>query len=409
MARRTLPLLTVLLATSTSLGAALADPLDEERLVPGIYPASPAPPPEPAHPPVDIDWSLGLKGSYTVSTEGTGFITTLTPGFSATRQGVRTDVVLDGGANLTRGSEGALGVTSANLTLGTTTRLDTNTTFIGTAGLRFGQELPGTLGLNAAIIEPPAMVSGSLGGSVARRFGQFNLGASGELERTVYGTTTRTDSGVTDNSSANVWEGDARLRLGLQATPIFEVFGEAGVGRDWFDHASATGTKPDAISTALRAGVAGNWNGVWSASASLGIGRHDFDDASLADITTRLYDASLTYSPDSTINLTGRLSTEITPTGADSAGTARVTHAINADASYTVNFWLRLRGSANWSHATTEGGGDTEVRNGIGAGADYKVNTRTAVSADYGYEHRDNSASGTTDSHTISLGVTVKR
>src|SRR5690606_271375 len=110
-----------------------------------------------------------------------------------------------------------------------------------------------------------------------------------------------------------------------------------------------------------------------------------------------------------TINVTGRLATEVTPIGADSVGTARVTHTLSASASYTVNSWLRLRSSANWSHATIEGSGDTEVRNGVGAGADYKVNTRTAVSADYGYEHRDNSASGTTDSHTISLGVTVKR
>lgn len=411
MARRILPLLTLLLAACTSVSAVLADPLADDRLAPGLYPAAPAPapPPEPAHLPIELDWSLGLKGGYTASTDGNGFVTTLTPAFTATHQGVRTDMVLGGEANLARGNDGTLGVTSANLALDASTRLDSDTILTGTAGLRFSQELPGTPGLNAAIIDPPANVAASIGGGVARRFGQFNLDLNANLERTIYGTTNRTDTGITDNSHQNVWEGDTSLRLGLQATPIIEVFGLASLGRDWFDGAPTGGARTDATSRALRAGLAGNWNGVWAASASLGVGQHDFDDPGLADITTQLYDASLTYSPASTLDLRASLSTEISPTGADTAGTARVTHTIAASASYTVNSWLRLRASADWSHSSLEGTGDTEHRHGIGAGADYRVNSRTAISADYDYGHRDNSATGSVDSHTLSLGVTVKR
>ena len=159
----------------------------------------------------------------------------------------------------------------------------------------------------------------------------------------------------------------------------------------------------------MRAGLAGQWNGLLSASASVGIGQQDFDNGNLSDITTRLYDASITYSPDTTLNLTAALATTVEPTGTDSTGTARVAHTATASLDYTVNSWLRLRASADWARSWLEGSTETEQRHGAGIGADYKVNAHTAVSADYGYAHRDNSASGVLESHTVSLGVTVRR
>lgn len=421
MTRRTWTLASLILAGSTLAGPVLAEPLiideaalDAERLAPGLYPSAPMPegfevPPEPSHPPVEIDWSIGLKGSFTSASDGNVFITTLNPAFSASHQGVRTDLKLDGSAVVARAGDGGMGVTSLDLDFGTETRLDRDTTVTGTASLGLSQDLPATPGLSPLITSPAAVVTGSLGGGLDRRFGQFNLGIKGSLERTLYGPTTRTDTGVTDNSSQNVWQADTSLRLGLQATPIFEVFGEASLGRDWFDSAPISGNKADATSRALRAGIAADWNGIWSASASVGIGHHDFDAAGLGDITTRLYDASLTYSPDSTINLKAALSTTVTPTGSDTAGTAKVAHVASADLDYTVNSWLRLRASADWGYSWLEGSSETERSHGLGAGADYKLNSHTAVSADYGYAHRDNSTSGVFDSHTVSLGVTVKR
>jgi hypothetical protein len=410
-----------MLASTALAGTALAEPLivdekalDAERLTPGLYPAAPmpdgfAPVAEPGQPPFALDWSIGLKGSYTNTTDGTGFVTTLNPAFTASRPGVRTDFELEGSADLTRANDGTLGVTGLDLSLDTTTRLDRDTTLTGTASLRLSKDLPGTPGSNPLVSLPPQLLTGAVGGGVDRRFGQFNLGLSGTLERTIYGPSTRTDTGVTDNSADNLWQGNATLRLGLQATPIFEVFGEASLGRDWFDHAGAGGVRADATSRALRAGIEADWNGIWSASAAFGVGQHNFDDAGLADITTRLYDASVTYSPDTTLSFTGALSTTVRPTGADTAGTARIAHEATASASYAVNSWLRLRASADWGRSLVEGTGETETSHGMGAGADYRINSRTAVSADYGYAHRDNSATGLFESHTVSLGVTLRR
>lgn len=421
MVRHKNTILKLVLASVALGGPVLAEPLiDDEialsndRLTPGLYPAAPMPegfevPAEPGHPPFEIDWSIGLKGSYIGATDDNIFVTTVTPAFSATHQGVRSDLKIDGSASLAKANDGSMGVTAFDLDLGAETLLDRDTKLTGLASLGFAQDLPATPGLNPLVTGPAAVVTGSLGGGAGRRFGQFNFGLNGTLARTIYGTTTRSDTGVTDNSSQNVWEGDATLRLGLQASPIIEVFGEASLGRDWFDQASAPGIRPDATSHALRAGIAGKWNSVWEASASLGVGQHDFDAAALGDITTRLYDASLTYTPNSTLNLTAALSTKVTPTGADTVGTARVAHVASADLGYTVNSWLRLRASGDWGYSWLEGTAETETSYGLGAGADYKLNSHTAVSADYGFAQRDNSVSGVFGSHTVSLGLNVKR
>lgn len=419
--RRQLTLLTVLLASSAPAGLALADPLgpdeaklDSERLTPGLYPAAPVPqafavPAEPGTPPVELDWSVGLKGSYTTSSAGDSFVTVLTPRVTATHQGVRTDLTATGSATLARQGDVSITASALSLDLDAQTRLDRDTTISGHAGLDLTQDLPGLPGSNPLVTTPPQVLTGAIDGAIERRFGRFNLGLEGSVARTLYGPTTRTDTGVTDNSSQNVWEGDTSLRLGLQATPILEVFGEASLGRDWFDHTPTGGVSSNATSRALRAGIAGDWNGVWSANASLGVGLHDFDNAGFNDITTRLYDASLTYTPDETLKLSATLETKVTPTGADTPGTARVAHVATADVDYTVNSWLRLRASADWGYSWLEGSNETERSHGLGAGADYKLNSHAIVSADYGYAHRDNSNSGVFDSHTVSLGVTIKR
>lgn len=422
MAGRDWTWMLVLAAGLLPSGAAWADPLgpetvklDHERLRPGLYPVAPgsAVDTEPAQLPFDLNWSIGLKGSYTSSsTEGGNFLTTLNPAITARHDGRHTDLMLEGSTEIARpwDEDGALGVTALRLGLSSETALGANTRLSGNAAIALDHPLPNSPGLDPLVEVPPRVVSGSAGLGLDRSFGRINLGVKANVERSVYGATTRSDSGVTDNSDRNVWQADASLRAGIQITPILEVFGEAALGRDIFDKASpGLGVRTDATSTALRGGIAGRWNGVVSASASIGLGRHDFDAAGLGDINTQLYDASLTYSPDATVNLTASLSTNIEPTGADASGTARVSHVAAAQLDYRVNSWLRLRASADWGLSVLEGNGETERRRGIGAGADYALNAHTALAADYAYSHRDNSNIGLLDTHTVSLGVTLRR
>lgn len=410
-------LVALTLGSAVATQPALADPIGpdadkfhDERLEPGIYPAAPA---EPAHSPFDLDWSVGLKGTYTSSSrDGGQFLTTLNPQFTAVHDGVRTDLTIDGSAELARtwDADDTIELPALRLGLSASTSLDRNTRLTGEAALTVNRQLASAPGLDPVMLDPPRVIEGSLGAGIERSFGRFNVSLDGDLSRTVHGDTLRADTGVTDNSHRNLWEADTSLRVGYQVTPIFEVFGVAGLGRDMFDDVTpGLGVAPDATSRTLRGGIAADWNGIVSATASVGVGEHDFDAAGYADVTTRLYDASVSYSPDPTVNVTGRLATEIAPAGADSSGTAQIEHVATASASYVVNSWLRLRASADWSRTLTEGTGETEVRSGAGAGADYVFNSRTALSADYGYSHVANSISGDYDVHRVSLGLTLKR
>ena len=367
-------------------------------------------PVEPGHPLFDIDWSVGLKGAYTHTNQGSSFVKTLTPEFTAVHDGLRADLRLNGGADLAQRSGGNIELSGLRLGISGTAPIDSVTNVTGNAALTLSQELPGLPGSSAQVIRPPRIVTGTLGAGIDRQFGRFNVGIAGEATRTIYGPSERVLTGITDNSDQNYWATEASLRVGYQMTPNFEVFGEGTIGRDLFDMPSASlMRRQDGTQRELRAGVTGNWNTVLSATASVGVGDYVFDDAALGSVTTRLYDASVTYRPDPTLGLTAGLSTTISPPGADAAGTAKIEHVAKASADYTVNSWLRLRASANWGLSLFEGSGETERRHGIGAGADYKVNDHTAISADYGFAHRDNSSSGVLDSHSVTLGVTLKR
>lgn len=393
----------------------VSDPtLANARLRPGVYPAQPVPPEFAVGPETSesapLDWSIGLRGTY-LNSNGTGsFITHLLPRFSYTHAGGIATIVVDGSADIAKtGGQNLPTLASGTLSISGSAPIDSATTASASANIGLTQDLPGTAGLSPAIITPPQVFTGGAEVGVTRQFGRFNLGLGAGVQRTSYGPTNRTDTGLTDNSEQNYWAASANLRLGYQITPILEVFGEGEVQRDIFDSPTASlGTYPNATNRSLRAGVAGQWNNIWSANASVGIGERIFDEATLGAIRAQLYGAEISYTPDSTVTVTAGLETALAPAGADNPGNARIQYTASTSAQYTVNTWLRLRASANWSNSELVGTGTTERRLGLGAGADYVFNAHTSLNADYGYGNTDNS-NGNTQTHQVSLGVTIAR
>jgi hypothetical protein len=393
----------------------VSDPaLANARLRSGVYPAQPVPPEFAVGPETNqtapLDWSVGLRGTYLNSNGEGSFVTHLLPRFSYTQAGGIATIVVDGSADIAKtGGQDLPTLASGILSISGSAPIDAVTTASASATLGLTQDLPGTAGLSPAIITPPQVFTGGAEVSITRQFGQFNLGLGAGVQRTTYGPTDRTDTGLTDNSEQNYWAASANLRLGYQITPIFEVFGEGEVQRDIFDLQTASlGVYPNATNRSLRAGIAGKWNSIWSASASVGVGERIFDEATLGAIRAQLYGAEITYTPDSTVRLTAGLETALAPAGADNPGNARIQYTATANAEYTVNTWLRLRASANWSNSELVGTGTTERRIGLGAGADYVFNAHTSLNADYGYGNTDNS-NGNTQTHQVSLGVTIAR
>lgn len=391
------------------------DPLTNDRLRAGVYPAQPVPPEfavpaESADAAMPLDWSIGLRGTYTSSNGQGSFVTRLAPQFTVTHAGSIADIVVEGGAELARTSTHDMPVlSSAGLGISATAPLGPETTLSASGAIGLSQDLPGSPGLAASVLVPPQILTGGIDLGLDRQFGKFNLGIGAGAARTIYGPSTRSDTGLTDNSAQNHWSTEASLRLGYQITPIFEIFGEGALERDLFDSPNSAGLYPNATNRILRAGIAGNWNDVWSATVSAGIGERVFDAAALGAITAQLYGAEITYRPDPTIALTAGLETEMAPPGADAAGTARIEHTAFATAQYEVNSWLRLRASADWTHADLVGTGTSERQFGLGAGADYALGAHASLNADYGYGNRLNSSTGETQTHQVSLGITVSR
>jgi hypothetical protein len=388
---------------------------DNERLQAGVYPSDPVLANddwlrEPFDPFFDIDWSTALRGTYTKGTLGERFDTRLVPTFTLDHQGSRSALKFTSSAEIVRPQEGKIDVSGLRLNFSSGYQLDSVTALTGNANFALTQDIAGTPGVGSNIVVPPETRSGGFDMGLTRQFGKLNVGLTGAVQRTVYGDTTQTGGVIVSNSDQDVWALDSGLRVGFQATPIFEIFGQAGLGRDVFDQPSSVLlVKTDATDAVVKGGIAGRWNDILTATVSTGVNLRRFDEASLGEFTTQLYDASVTFSPDPTWDVTAGFSTIVAPPGPQSSGTTRVEYAADVDVAYTVNSWLALRAKANWSTAKFTGSTETERGYGWGAGADYNVNAHTAVTTDYDYKNTTSSSDGVEDAHSVTMGITLSR
>ncbi|RYG30008.1 MAG: hypothetical protein EON93_15620 [Burkholderiales bacterium] len=388
---------------------------DNERLQAGVYPSEPVLLSddglrEPFDPYFDIDWSTALRGTYTKGTRGERFDTRLVPTITLDHQGSRSAVNFTSSAEIVRPQDGKIDISALRLNLTSGYQLDSVTAATANANFSQTQDIAGTPGVASNIAIPPETLSGGFDLGLTRQFGKFRVGVTGAAQRTVYGDTTQTDGVIVDNSDQDVWALDSGLRVGFQATPIFEIFGQAGLGRDAFDQPSSVLlVKTDATDATIEGGVTGRWNNILEATVSTGLNLRRFDEASLGEFTTQLYDASVTFSPDPTWDFTAGFSTIVAPPGPQSSGTSRVEYAADLDVAYTVNSWLALRAKADWSTARFTNSPETERGYGWGMGADYNVNAHTALTADYSYKKSTSSLEGPEDAHTVAMGVTLSR
>lgn len=386
---------------------------DNERLLPGQYPASPVAleaPVEDEVPFFDLDWSLGLRGTFTKGTNGERFDVRLVPHVELDHQGRRASINITGDAELVRAGADSPELSGLRLGLRGAYALDSLTAVTTNAHLELNQPLAGALRTGPGLSREPRQISSGVELGVRRTFGRFNVELTGGVERHSYGPSTRLDGTTRDNADRDYWALDSALRVGYQATPIFEVFGQAGLGRDVFDHPSPVLlARPDATDVSLRGGVTGRWNTTLEATASTGVALRRFDAEGLPEVVSQLYDASITFAPDADWRLRARLGTSLSPAGPDALGTTQLRYEATAEVNYLVNSWLALRADADWYRSVQIGSAETGSGYGWGMGADYRLNAHTALNADYGYDHAEASTTGTEDAHRVSVGITLSR
>jgi hypothetical protein len=145
-----------------------------------------------------------------------------------------------------------------------------------------------------------------------------------------------------------------------------------------------------------------------TAEASVGRAWLDYTDPVLTDQPAWVADASVSLTPDETLTLSGALETSLGPS-TDTPGDTDVGYTLTGEARYLVNPWLTLRGSAGADRTVTLGTGGIDWGYSAGAGFDWATSRHLFWSADYLFTHDDSSSNGITDTHAVTVGVTVKR
>ena len=371
---------------------------------------APSPPHDFNEPFFDIDWSLALRGSYVNTTSGSYFEASAVPSVTLRHDTLRGGYEVSASAEVVRSTLEEARVAALRAGVSGDYKFDAVTSISGDLDLsltRAGARGPGVSPTNAV---QPLVIAGAGNIAVARDFGPFVVSGRLDGSRTLYGPTTLTDMSLTDNSSQSNWTAGAGLRLGYRVTPILVAFVDGSVGYQRYDAVSPIYLVAlDAVDYQARVGLAAAWNETLEAEASVGLGLRRFDEPALGEVASLLYDASVTYRPDETVELKGALKTTFGAPGPSSGGTARLEHAATLDAAYQVNPWLRLRASAGWTQAQLVGTATTEHGYDAGVGADYTLNEFTTVTADYGYRYAETTPNPGEESHRVTLGVTFSR
>jgi hypothetical protein len=368
-------------------------------------------PVEPQVPLFDLDWSLGLRGAYITSETSTRYEALVAPAVALTYEGVRGRLAFGADGAVSRSSDSdALRLNALRVSIAADYRFNQFTQLETDTNLVLTKASPDDPALASGVIDPPLTFIGTIDSTLTRQFGRFDVSLRGGLERDAYGPSTLTGPITQDNTSDNRILIGTGLRIAYGLTPIIKVFADGGVSHDFYDAPSpAFGVKANGTDYALQTGLSGNWGETLQAEGSIGIGLRRFDTAGVSEVVSTLFDAKLVYRPRNTVAITAGFATNVAPPGPDGTGTARTEYVASGDLAYTVNPWLALRALASWTYVDLAGSAGNERGYGFGVGADYALNRNTALTADYGFAHYETASNPDSNTHLVTVGVTVKR
>ena len=356
-----------------------------------------------------FDWSIGLRGQYQLDNGVGSYEAIVAPAASINLDSARGQTTLNASGEFATDSFTDVRFIALRLGASTTYALDPDTDFTGSTDLSLIQLQPDDTTLPANTAVPPLELTGNGLASVKRNLGLFDATATVNGQRFIEGPTTLDDASVIDNTSLSYWLGNAELRLGYEMSPLLSVFVDGAESYQKFDAPSpALAVFLDGRTTTLRGGFSYTQDSTFSAEVSAGRAWLDYDDPAVTDSAGWVYDASVSYNPDETLNLTGSFNTTI---GSSStvAGDTDVGYTLSGEAKYAVNPWLTLRGTAGWTRVDTLGSGDIATGYTVGAGLDFSSSRHSVWSADYAFAHSDPATGIPVDTHTVTVGLTIKR
>jgi hypothetical protein len=357
-----------------------------------------------------LDWSVGLRGSYAAnSLTGGAASISLTPEASLTLGGESGLTVYGVGGEVIIDGVGQARIAEVRAGIEHSYQLGAQTLFEGAVDGSFTQASPEDSGLPANTLIAPMVLDGRAQASLTQDMGRVDGRLTLDGERQSVGVTTLDDLSTVDNSHQSFWQGGATLRFGYELTPLLTSFVEGEVRANKFDAPDPTLLKYlDGRTYELRAGLAYAQGSMIAAEASLGRAWLDYFDGTISDTQSWVYNGSLTVRPDETLSLKGALETTIGPS-TTVPGDTDVGYVLSSEASYDVNPWLTLRGTAGWSRTVTLGTGDDAWGYDLGAGLDYRSSRHIVWTADYSYARDFVPPTPLNDTHTVTVGVKVTR
>jgi hypothetical protein len=373
----------------------------------GCENCEPDPPHEWDAPWFDLDWSLALRGSYVHTSTIDYFEASAVPSVTLRHETLRGGYEASASADIVRSTVEEVRLAAARIGFAADYRLDESTGVEGVLNLAYTQASATGPGVDPTILTQPQVLTGDAEASVSRDVGPLVFTGRLNGSRTLYGPTTLVGPVLVDNAHQSNWTAGTSLRVGYRVTPILTAFVDGSVGYQWYDAPSPTLlVKFDAADYQVRSGLSVKWHDVLEGETSIGYGLRRFAEPTLGETSAILYDASLTFRPDETLDIRGAFATGFDAPGPDSGGVARLEYATTGDIGYVVNPWLKLRASAGWSHAQLVGTADTETGWNTGMGADYVLNEFTTLTGDYIYSVSRKAANPPEDSHRVTVGVT---
>lgn len=361
-------------------------------------------------PPFDLDWSLALRGAVIEDGSGTRFQAIALPSVSLTHRTLRGGYSLGADAEIDYNVGGSARVGSLGVEGSADYQLDAVTTAGLKGSLGLSQDDPDGPGYAPNVAAAPLVVEGQGEASLTRDFGTFLAALRANAGRSVHGDTLYDDNSTSSNAFQNLSNAGAGGRLGLRLGPVLTGFIDTEAAWEGYDEVSPSLlVRLDNFTYAARSGLTAKFGEVIQLEGSLGLGYRDFADGTLSDFSAVLYDARAVFRPDETLALTGTFTTTISTPGTTSGATAKIAYAASGEASYQVNPWLRLRGSATWSEAHFAGIASDEYKWGFGTGADYLLNEHMDLTADYTFARTQTTPDPAEDEQRLTLGLTFRR
>lgn len=361
-------------------------------------------------PSTELDWDVSLRGAYQKNYSGERFEVIVAPSASILHKVSGAEYEAGVSAELNKASDGEYRLSSVALDFRGEMAINSVTGLGLGANIRIEQDSPNSLSSDSDIVGQPIIVSGGAEARISRRFGKFTGELRGSINRSVYFGTQLTGGAWRENYSRNNTAVGTGLRLTREITPIISAYVDLAGARNIYDNISTgLGGTPSNWVLSARGGLSGNWSGVLLADISAGYALTRFDDISLPEVPTFIFDTSLSYNGGRGVELLAAFGSDISVPDPTDGASLRVGYSASISAAYQINDWLRVRANAGAGWVRFVGVTDTENTYSAGLGADYYVNRSTRLTADYSYNLSQSSENGKRDSHRVELGVTFSR